>query len=106
MEPGVGGRLLEVYDNDSGDGFAMGQVTVWEPGVRLVYADLVSGVAPHLPTEVEVRFEPHAGGTRVSLEHRGLNQLPPDMAAQKREHGWKSLAHWYADYLTQRTCHG
>lgn len=99
LEPGVGGRLLEVYDNDTGDGFAMGRVTAWEPGVRLAFADLVSGVSPNFPTEVEVRFEPSGAGTRVSLEHRGLNQLPADMADQKRQHGWTSLAHWYADYV-------
>jgi hypothetical protein len=61
-----GGRLLELYAE--GEPYEMGRVTVWEPGERLVF--LYRNV--HLPlegTEVEVRFEPKAPGTRVALEH-------------------------------------
>ena len=32
IEPGVGGRFLEVYDDTTGDGLELGRVTVWEPG--------------------------------------------------------------------------
>jgi hypothetical protein len=58
LEPGVGGRLLDVYDADSGDGREMGRVTVWEPERRLVFVD-------NRGTEVEVTFEKSSAGTRV-----------------------------------------
>jgi hypothetical protein len=35
IEPGVGGRFLEVYDPDTESGFEAGRVTAWEPGARL-----------------------------------------------------------------------
>ena len=31
-EPGVGGRLLEVYDDARGDWLELGRITIWEPG--------------------------------------------------------------------------
>lgn len=103
FEPGVGGRLLEVWDEATGEGFAFGEITVWEPGRRLVLADLVSGAVPGRPpdppTEVEVRFEPAPGGTRVTVEHRGLDRLPPDVAEQKRRYGWVTILEWYAGAL-------
>ena len=34
-EPGVGGRILEVYDDVTGDVLELGRITVWEPGARL-----------------------------------------------------------------------
>lgn len=33
-EPGVGGRLLEVYEDDA---LELGRITVWEPGQRLAW---------------------------------------------------------------------
>lgn len=103
FEPGVGGRLLEVHDPGTGDGFAFGRIVVWEPGSRLVFTDLVSSAPPDALTEVEVRFERIDTGTRVTLEHRGLDGLPPDVAAQKREHGWAYLLGWFDDHLERGT---
>jgi hypothetical protein len=37
IEPGVGGRVLEIYDDARGDALELGRITVWEPGVRLTY---------------------------------------------------------------------
>jgi len=37
FEPGVGGRLVEVHDEATGEGFEIGRVLVWEPGARLVF---------------------------------------------------------------------
>ena len=34
IEPGVEGRVLEVYE---GDALELGRITVWEPGTRLAY---------------------------------------------------------------------
>ena len=35
IEPGVGGRLLEIYDEAAGDARELGRITVWKPGVQL-----------------------------------------------------------------------
>ena len=59
-EPGVGGRILEVYD-EAGDALELGRITVWEPGVKLQWLSSVDDV------EVEVRFAPIAGGTNVQV---------------------------------------
>lgn len=101
-EPGVGGRLLELHDEATGEGFEFGRITVWEPGARLVYTDLTSSAPPDPVTEVEVRFEAAPGGTRVTLEHRGLDLLPPEVAAQKRKYGWQTMFAWFAEYMETR----
>lgn len=101
FEPGVGGRLIEVHDADTGEGFAFGKIQVWEPGERLVFADLLSSTPPNPLTEVDVRFEATADGTRVTLEHRGLDTLPPDVAAQKRMYGWQTAFEWFAAYMSK-----
>jgi uncharacterized glyoxalase superfamily protein PhnB len=50
IEPGVGGRVMEVYDPATGDGLELGRVTVWEPGVRLAWHSSIDDVA------IDVRF--------------------------------------------------
>jgi uncharacterized glyoxalase superfamily protein PhnB len=59
IEPGVGGRLLEVYENDE---LELGRITVWEPGARVSWQSSVDDVL------VDVHFEPIANGTRVRVE--------------------------------------
>lgn len=61
-EPGVGGRILEVYDAESGDGLELARITAWEPGTRLAWSSSLDDVT------IEVRFEPAPGGTLVRLE--------------------------------------
>jgi hypothetical protein len=53
-------------------------------------------------TEVEVRFEPIYGGTRVVLEHRGWDALPPAVAAAgvaNVQKGEPVLLAWFAEYI-------
>jgi hypothetical protein len=100
IEPGVGGRWIEVYDAATGEGFECGRITVWEAGSRLVFLYRDAGHQID-GTEVEVRFEPIEGGTRVTLEHRGWDKLAPDIAATKREikrWGWASILGWFKDW--------
>jgi uncharacterized glyoxalase superfamily protein PhnB len=61
-EPNVGGRIVEVYDEESGDGLELARITVWEPGSRLSWKSSVDDV------EIDVRFAPVAGGTDVTVE--------------------------------------
>ncbi len=64
VEPGVGGRLLEVYDQESGEGLETGRITVWEPGARLAWTSSLDDVV------VEVTFTATTAGTRVRVEAR------------------------------------
>jgi Activator of Hsp90 ATPase homolog 1-like protein len=70
IEPGVGGRWLELYDADGNDLLEIARITVWEPGIRIVM-DYLDGGYDNAGTEVEVRFDPVEGGTRSTIEHRG-----------------------------------
>jgi len=60
-EPGVGGRLLELYSEDGSDALELGRITTWQPGERLAWDSSVDDVA------IEVRFEPDGARTRVSV---------------------------------------
>ena len=60
IEPGVGGRILELYADDA---LELGRVTTWEPGRRLSWASSVDDV------RIDVTFEPLDGGrTRVRVD--------------------------------------
>jgi hypothetical protein len=61
-EPGVGGRILEVYDAESGEGLELARITVWDPGSRLAWKSSLDDVT------IDVHFEPTATGTTVRLE--------------------------------------
>ncbi|HET6953869.1 MAG TPA: VOC family protein [Acidimicrobiales bacterium] len=60
-EPGVGGRLLEVYADGE---LELGRITVWQPGERLAWDSSLDDVT------MEVAFVPSAGGTRVVVTAR------------------------------------
>jgi uncharacterized protein YndB with AHSA1/START domain len=102
FEPGVGGRLVEVYDPASGDVFEVGRIRAWEPGRRLVFGWRSRAVEEQHATEVEVSFEAEGEGTRVTVEHRGFERLPVDHPAR---HGLQGPAFvgmhtaWWGDQL-------
>src|SRR2546423_8047591 len=58
-EPGVGGRLLEVYEDDA---LELGRITAWEPGKRLAWRSSVDSVS------VDVSFSPAGAGCLVRVE--------------------------------------
>jgi uncharacterized protein YndB with AHSA1/START domain len=95
FEPFVGGRFIDVYDPGTGEGVELGRIQVWEPPHRLQFID-------HRDCEVEVSFAAAANGTRVTIEQRGLDQLPTDVAHHVREHGWHTITGWFADYLNPK----
>jgi hypothetical protein len=60
IEPGVGGRVLEVYDDDA---LELGRITVWEPGTRVSWTSSVDDVT------LDVTFEAlDPGRTRVQVD--------------------------------------
>ena len=61
IEPGVGGRVLEVYDTATGDGLELARITVWEPGARLAWVSSIDDV------DVEVRFDGTGDATTVTV---------------------------------------
>jgi hypothetical protein len=60
-EAGIGGRLLEVYDDAADDMLELARITAWEPGERLAWRSSVDDVS------IDIRFTPTDGGTRVHL---------------------------------------
>jgi uncharacterized protein YndB with AHSA1/START domain len=97
FEPGVGGRLLELYEE--GEPYVMGRIVAWEPGARLAFEYRSVFLPPEPPTEVEVRFEPIPAGTRVVLEHRGLDGLPQAVAQTFASRAWAAFMEWFKQYV-------
>ena len=103
IEPHAGGRLLEVYDLDTEDGFEIGRITVWEPGRRLGLTwrqpDWPDGASTH----VEVTFEPMGTGTRVRLEHTGFERVPGAEAfVDGFAGGWNELLGFFGAHVAER----
>ncbi|MGH0028549.1 MAG: SRPBCC domain-containing protein [Myxococcota bacterium] len=102
FEPGVGGRLVELYDPATGEGFEHGKVSVWDPPARLVFEMRGRDFGAGESTEVEVRFEVEDGMTRVTVEHRGWERFPEDHPVR---HGLDAgafrdvMSVWWADLL-------
>ncbi|MEO8800510.1 MAG: SRPBCC domain-containing protein, partial [Polyangiaceae bacterium] len=99
LEPKVGGRLLQVYD-DGREPFAFGKLLVWEPPTRFVLEWRLSNFAPDEATEVDVRFEPTEAGTSVVLTHSGFHELRLDHPARHGLGGFglsRMLGMWWAE---------
>jgi uncharacterized protein YndB with AHSA1/START domain len=82
FEPGQDGRLIET--RAGGKVFEIGRIITWEPPRKLIFSWRQASFPVDLHTEVEVRFEPVGGETRVSIEHRGFDQVPAESAARHR----------------------
>ena len=67
-EPGVGGRLLEVYEDDA---LELGRITAWEPGKRLAWRSSLDDV------NIDVSFAPAGQGCLVRVEASGPGTLRP-----------------------------
>jgi uncharacterized protein YndB with AHSA1/START domain len=103
FEPGVGGRLMEVYDLDTGEGLEHGRITAWEPGSYLRFTWRGGDWPEGVETEVEVSFERVAGGTRVELNHRGWEQVPTEGLDEAYRQGWVQLLGFYSTLVEERT---
>lgn len=88
MEPGQGGRVVEVYGN--GDLYVRQRITVWEPGSRLMLrsADM----------EVDIRFASTEKGTRVDV----AQYLLPDGDPKNMGFGWANMLGGYDAWTRRR----
>ena len=103
FEEREGGEVYEVTADGKKGHWA--SVIAWEPPGRLVLAwNILEREA--VSTEVEVRFTPEDGGTRVDLEHRGWEAVENE-AAEKRENydtGWDRVFGFYEERLILDPC--
>jgi uncharacterized glyoxalase superfamily protein PhnB len=90
IEPGVGGRVLEIYDEARDNALELGRITVWEPGVQLTYRSLVDD------TEVDVRFAAVEGGTQV----RVTQTLLP--GGERAFFFWPNVLRWLVPWCDER----
>lgn len=104
LEAGVGGRLFESFESGGATQVVeTGRVTAWEPPARLAFEWRAVNFAPAEKTEVEVVFQPSAGGTLVTVTHRGWSRIRPDHPAR---HGLEVAAFiratgmWWAELMT------
>lgn len=100
-------RLLVEVDA-RGARHEIGRVQAWEPAARLVFDWLPRGFAEEERTEVTVSFEPVEGGTRVTLEHRGIDVLRADHPARYGLEGeafHSMMALYWADQITRMRFH-
>jgi uncharacterized protein YndB with AHSA1/START domain len=94
LEPRPQGRIY--HRRSDGTITTWGEVQVWEPPHRLVLRWQPAGVTG-APTEVEIRFTPEDGHTRVELEHRGWDQLGDRTGATRADYdsGWENVLQLY-----------
>jgi uncharacterized glyoxalase superfamily protein PhnB len=91
-EPGVGGRLIEVYDEATGEGLERARITVWEPGRRLAWRSSIDDV------ETDIRFRPVGEGTEVTVE-----ATLPDGGRDEGGSAWvRIIPHWLPDWCDRR----
>jgi uncharacterized protein YndB with AHSA1/START domain len=100
IEPGVGGRFIEVYDLETGRGMEVGRVTAWEPGRRLGLSWTQIGWPPGVSTDLAITFTAaDDGGTVVRLEHSGFEQVPGAIDfIGGYDAGWKEVLGWFAGH--------
>jgi len=108
IETRQGGRCYS--EQEDGSECDWGQVLAWEPPHRLVIAWQIThewGYQPDLAqsSEVEIRFTPVDGGTRVDLEHRHLERHGAGAASMRTAidspNGWSGLLQLFADRANQ-----
>lgn len=101
IEPGPGGRWIEVHNRKTGEGVTQARFKVWELGARLVFLYQDGGHTLD-GTEVEIGFAAVASGTRVTLEHRGWERVAPEVLTHARNlkrWGWGNILNWYVDWV-------
>lgn len=96
IEPRVGGEIVE---HVAGGGRAVwGRITAWEPPARLAFV-WHPGNPPETAQDIEIRFVPVAGGTQVTLTHKGFERLGKKARIARRGYpmGWDLMLGLYAE---------
>ena len=89
----VGGRVYE--QNAKGEEADWADVVAWEPHSRFVLRWRVN--PKRGPTEVEVRFTPENGGTRIDLQHRGWDAIGDTAGRAGYDPGWDFVLGHFVD---------
>ncbi|WP_084305931.1 SRPBCC domain-containing protein [Bradyrhizobium sp. ARR65] len=63
-------------------------ITIWKPGERLALTWRQATFAPGQSTQLDVRFEAIGDQTRVTVEHRGWDDIPQEHVAR---HGFELM---------------
>lgn len=88
IEPGVGGRVVEVYGDDV---LTLGTITVWQPGARLAWST-PSGVV------IDVTFAASAAGTRVEV----TGTVPEGVDGRSDLSMVRMAPQWFPRHLARR----
>jgi uncharacterized glyoxalase superfamily protein PhnB len=91
-EPGVGGRLLEVYDDTTGDALELARITEWEPGRRLAWTSSIDDV------RTTVHFAPSNAGTLV----RVVAVVPPGGQDRGGTSWTRVVPKWFGPWCARR----
>jgi uncharacterized glyoxalase superfamily protein PhnB len=91
FESGVGGRMVELYDNGD-EPRELARVTSWEPGTRLGWQSSTDDVA------TEVTFEPSANGTTV----RVVATIPSDGVDRGGTSWTRVVTPWFGAWCARR----
>ena len=91
----VGGRIYEEFHD--GRRFQWGKVTTWDPPRRVGFTWHASK-DERTAQDVEVRFEPHGAGTRVTLTSSGWEKLGREAGRARKGYqvGWGSVLEVFA----------
>jgi hypothetical protein len=101
FEPREGGGVWEV--SHDGERASWGRLLEWDPPRRFRMT-WHPGRAIETAQELEVRFVPVAGGTRVEIEHRGWERLA-QRATETRDgydQGWGAVLASFATAVDER----
>ncbi len=96
FDENTGGRVYE--RSTAGEEADWADVVAWEPPHRLVLRWRVN--PERGPTELEVRFKPEGGGTRVDLEHRGWDEIGDTQGRAGYDARWDFVLGHYVESLT------
>jgi uncharacterized glyoxalase superfamily protein PhnB len=91
-EPGVGGRILEVYDSAAGDALELARITAWEPGELIAWRSSVDDVA------VEVSFAAFGAGALV----RVVATVPPGGKDEGGSFWTRVVPAWFGNWCERR----
>jgi len=95
-EPGVGGRIVEVYDPATGEGLETARITEWLPGDRLALQSSLDDV------RTEIRFIPTETGTLVRV-----TATIPDGGVDRGGTAWtRTVPKWFGRWCARRTTSG